>query len=157
MGFLYPCILPIHQRKSVVLLSGIFFTNVWYTECVKMTSAQSYIKKKVKKFRLGVKQIIFEVVSGIITAFILRWLTNIGFIPGNISLLVNVILIFGNILLIRTMWSWGLFYTIGWIAGSVVFYLFGLLDLLGIIVYIVLPAATMVTRFVVAIKRSIAG
>lgn len=122
-----------------------------------MSKTGSFVKKKTRKFKLGLKQIIFEVATGLLTSFILRWLTGQEIIPGNIALIINVILIFGNILLIKSMWSWGIFYTIGWLAGSIIFYELGMLDFLSVVVYIVIPAAVIVIRLIVAVKRSVAG
>jgi hypothetical protein len=113
-----------------------------------VSKAGSFVKKRARKFQLGLKQILFEVATGLLTSFILNWLTTQGYIPGNIALIINIVLILGNILLIKSMWSWGIFYTIGWLIGSVFFYEFGLLNVLNIVIYIVLPVAVSVLRLI---------
>jgi len=60
-----------------------------------------------------------------------------------------------NILLIKSMLSWGVFYTIGWLIGSVVFFEVGLLGTWDIILYIVLPVAVLIVRLVIGIRRSL--
>jgi|WetSurMetagenome_2_1015567.scaffolds.fasta_scaffold587685_2 hypothetical protein len=111
--------------------------------------------KKVKKFKIGLKQIIIEVVTGLLTTVGLQLLTNSGILPSNIVTIVNILLVVLNILLIKAMWSWGLFYTVGWLIGSFVFFKTGLFGTWDFILYIVLPLAVIVIRAIMAVKRSL--
>jgi len=120
-----------------------------------MPKKKSSIRKKVNKFKFGFKQIIIEIFSGILTTFILMWLSEQGWLPDNIALIINIILIVMNLLLIKSMFSWGVFYTIGWLIGSFIFLEFGMLETWDIFLYIALPAAVILVRLLIAIKRSI--
>jgi len=115
------------------------------------------LKKKVNKFKFGFKQIIIEVLTGLLTTFVLAWLTNQGYLPDTVTRVINIILIIMNILLIKSMLSWGVFYTIGWLIGSVIFFEIGLLGTWDIILYIVLPVAVLIVRLFIAVKRSVAA
>ena len=112
--------------------------------------------KTIKKFKFGLKQIIVEVATGLLTTFVLTILANQGWLPDNVLLIINIILIIMNILLIRKMWSWGVFYTVGWLIGSFVFFQIGLFNTWQIILYLVLPIVALVIRVVSSAKRSLA-
>jgi hypothetical protein len=113
--------------------------------------------KKLRKFKLGLKQIIVETITGLLTSLILSLLADAGWLPDNIRLYVNIFLIIGNILLVKSMLSWGVFYTVGWLIGSIFFYRIGLFGtgIWDFILYIVLPAAVLVCRLTIGIKRSL--
>ena len=113
--------------------------------------------KTIKKFKFGLKQVIVEVATGLLTTVILTMLANQGWLPENVLLIINIFLIVGNILLIRKIWSWGVFYTVGWLIGSFVFFQIGLFSTWQIILYLVLPVVALVLRVVSAVKRSLAG
>ncbi len=115
------------------------------------------MKRRVRKFKIGLKQIIVEILTGLLTTFILAFLTRQGWLPYYVRLGINIFLIIGNILLIRKMWSWGLFYTRGWVIGSVVFFKLGMLNTWEIVLYIVLPVLALLARTVVTVKRAIAA
>ena len=104
------------------------------------------MKRKIKKFRFGLKQIIGEVATGLLTTVILTLLSNQGWLPDKVLLVINIILIIGNILLIRQMWSWGVFYTVGWLIGSFLFFKIGLFNTWQIILYLALPIFALIQR-----------
>ena len=113
--------------------------------------------KKIKKFKFGLKQVIGEVATGLLTTLVLTILANQGWLPDNVLLIINIVLIIMNILLIRKMWSWGVFYTVGWLIGSFVFFQIGLFSTWQVILYLVLPIVALLTRVVSSVKRSLAG
>jgi len=113
--------------------------------------------KKIRKFKFGLKQVIGEVATGLLTSLVLTILANQGWLPDNVLLIINIVLIIGNILLIRKMWSWGVFYTVGWLIGSFIFFQIGLFSTWQIILYLVLPIAALFMRVVSSVKRSLAG
>jgi hypothetical protein len=113
------------------------------------------LKKSINKVKFGLKQIIIEIVTGILTTFILMWLTNQGWLPDNVLLIINIILIVLNVVLIKSMLSWGVFYTIGWLIGSFIFLEFGMLETWDIVIYIILPIAVLAVRLILEIKRGI--
>ena len=102
-------------------------------------------------------QVIVEVATGLLTTLVLTLLSNQGWLPDKVLLIINIILIIMNILLIRKMWSWGVFYTVGWLIGSFVFFKIGLFSTWQIILYLVLPIAALVLRVVSSVKRSLAS
>jgi len=105
--------------------------------------------------KFGLKQIIIEIASGMLTTFILMWLTDQGWLPDNVAFIINIILIVMNILLIKSMLSWGVFYTVGWLIGSFIFLEFGMLETWDIFLYIILPIAVIAVRLILAIKRGV--
>jgi hypothetical protein len=113
------------------------------------------IKKKINKIKFGIRQIVIEVLSGILTTFILMWLADQGWLPDNVALIINIILIVMNIVLIKSMLSWGVFYTVGWLIGSFIFLEFGMLQTWDILLYIILPIAVIIVRLIIAIKRGV--
>jgi hypothetical protein len=117
--------------------------------------ALCFYMKKVKKFKFGLKQIVLEVVTGLLTTLVIKILANQGWLPDKVLLFINIVLIIGNILLIKKMWSWGVFYTVGWLIGSFIFFKIGLLGTWDIILYIILPIAAVIIRLTLSLKRSI--
>ena len=114
--------------------------------------------KSLKKFKLGLKQIIVEVITGLLTSLVLSLVSNAGWLSDNIRLYVNIFLIVGNILLVKSMLSWGMFYTVGWLIGSILFYKIGLVGTgtTDFIIYIILPIAVLAFRIIWTVKRSLA-
>jgi hypothetical protein len=55
------------------------------------------------------------------------------------------------------MWSWGVFYTVGWLIGSFVFFQIGLFNTWQVIVYLILPVVALFFRIITSVKHSIAG
>jgi hypothetical protein len=109
----------------------------------------------MKKFRLGIKQIIVEVVTGFLTTLVLNALSQAGFLPDNVAMFINIFLIISNIILALSMLSWGLFYTIGWLIGSFLFFKAGMLQIWEFLLYFVLPAAVLAGRIALIMKKSI--
>ncbi len=114
--------------------------------------------KHLKKFKLGFKQIVAEIVTGLLTSLILSLLTNAGWLSGTWQMIVNIILIVMNILLARSMLSWGVFYTVGWLIGSTIFFEIGLFGTgtWDFVLYIVLPVLVLAFRIVMTVKKAIA-
>jgi hypothetical protein len=111
--------------------------------------------RKIKKFKFGLKQILVEIVTGLLTTLVLTLLANQGWLPDNVKLIINIVLIIGNILLIRKMWSWGVFYTVGWLIGSFLFFQIGLFSVWQIILYLALPIAALLMRVITSVQRSL--
>jgi hypothetical protein len=118
---------------------------------------KSKTSKTIKKFKFGLKQVVTEVATGLLTTLVLTYLSNQGWLPDNVLLIINIVLIIMNIILIRKMWSWGVFYTVGWLIGSFVFFKIGMFNTWQIILYLILPVMALFFRVVTSIKRSIAG
>ena len=54
--------------------------------------------KTVKKFKFGLKQVIVEVATGLLTTFVLTILSNQGWLPDKVLLIINIFLIIMNII-----------------------------------------------------------
>ena len=112
--------------------------------------------KSLRKFKFGFKQIIFEVVTGLLTTLVLQLLSHYGYLPDSVAVFVNIFLIVANVLLAWSMLSWGIFYMVGWLIGSAVFFELGLFGTWDIVLYIVLPLVVLVARITLTIKRKVA-
>jgi hypothetical protein len=112
--------------------------------------------KGLKKLKLGLKQIVVEVITGLLTSLVLSTLSDAGWLPEDIRFWVNIFLIIGNLLLLKSMLTWGVFYTLGWLVGSIVFYEIGLLGTGAweFILYILLPAAVLISRVIFTLRRA---
>jgi hypothetical protein len=113
------------------------------------------MKKRVKKFKVGFKQIVVEIVTGLLTTLVLSFLSKAGWLPSNVALVINIILIVMNILLAKSMLSWGLFYTFGWLIGTFIFFEMGMLGPWDFVLYFVLPVVVIVVRVTFVIKRAV--
>ncbi len=112
--------------------------------------------KTIRKFKVGLKQIIIEVVTGLLTTLALNWLAHMGWLPDKAALVINILLIIMNILLAKSMLSWGIFYTLGWLIGTYIFYQLGLLGTWDFILYFVLPIVILIFRVAITLKKSFA-
>ncbi len=111
--------------------------------------------KSINKFKIGLKQIIIEISTGLLTTLILLGLTHFRILSEDVKLFVTIFIIVGNILLIRSMLSWGIFYTLGWLIGSVIFFQVGLIQSWEILVYLVLPVAVLIARVTIVVRKKL--
>jgi hypothetical protein len=54
------------------------------------------------------------------------------------------------------MLFWGIFYMIGWLIGSFIFLILGLLETWDIVLYIILPVVIIAGRIMMAVKKVMA-
>ncbi len=111
--------------------------------------------RSLTRFKIGLKQVIIETAVGLLTTLILLGLTRYGIFPTNVQLFINIFIIVGNILLIWSMLSWGIFYTLGWLIGSVIFFQIGLVQSWEIIVYLILPGVVLIARVILMLKKKL--
>ena len=77
--------------------------------------------KSVKKLGGGLKAAIVGLLLGIILTSIINYLVGIGWLPGYSQLVFSVISLILNLFTLTQMRSWGVFYSVGWLAGSLIF------------------------------------
>jgi hypothetical protein len=107
----------------------------------------------MKKFRVGLKQVIIEIILGFLTPVILKLPVYTGLVPKETIIWIDLIIVVLNIIMIFSMRSWGIIYTLGWLLGSFVFMELGLLDTLSILLYIAAPIALLALRLVLFILK----
>ncbi len=105
----------------------------------------------------GIKGAVEEIISGIITSLFIDTLAKSSFLPSYALIILNLVVILPIVVLIAEMRSWGIIYTFGWLFGSFIFLKSGLLGFFDIILYLVLPIAFLIIRFVLWIRESSEG
>lgn len=103
----------------------------------------------MNKFEKGYKEAAGEIISGFITPLIINAFANTGLLPWYFVTMLSLIVIGENIVFILSMSSWGILYTLGWLFGAYIFYTSGLLGILDVILYIVIPIVFLIIRFVI--------
>ncbi len=104
------------------------------------------------KFQLGARQAILEIVGGLITPPVVDAMTQGEQVPGWAIAWFGLALALANIILMFSMPSWGVLYTLGWIFGSFLLLSSGALGFLGVVLYIVAPIVCLVGRFLAVMK-----
>lgn len=94
------------------------------------------------KFERGYK----EAVGGIVLGIVIGVFTRSGLLPQSTILLVGLINALVISVLVFSMPSWGVPYTLGWLFGLLIFLESGLLGLFELILYIFLPFIILVVR-----------
>jgi hypothetical protein len=107
----------------------------------------------MKKFHFGLKQVIIEIILGFLTPLILKLPVYTGLVPKDALIWINLIIIILNVIMIFSMRSWGIIYTLGWLLGSFVFMQLGLLDTFSILLYIVAPICLLALRLLLFILK----
>jgi hypothetical protein len=108
----------------------------------------------MKKIKSGLGQAIISTLIGLFLLAAVSFCVNKGWIPSYSSVLLSIFNILTNILSMRKMRKWGIYYTAGWLAGAFIFNAFGLFDTIDIIFNIVAPIVIFLIRFVLWIKNS---
>jgi hypothetical protein len=107
----------------------------------------------MKKFGIGFVQVIVQILLGLATPLVINILVKSGYLSSEALPWISLILLVINIIMILTMKSWGIIYTLGWLIGSLIFLKFGLLDTASILVYIVAPVVLLVFRLFLLIRK----
>ncbi len=110
----------------------------------------------MRKFKEGLIQAIIGVIIGLVLTFIVNTLVNHTLIPGYSTVIFGVINLIVNIASISKMRSWGIFYTVGWLGGSLIFINFGLMDTLDIFFNVFTPVIILLLRPVLWLRRKLA-
>lgn len=105
----------------------------------------------MKKAKKGLVAAVTGIIMGIGLTTVVNYLVNNGTVPGYWSWVFVLVSIVGNLATLKSMRRGAVFYTIGWLAGSVL-----LRDLLGpadFVFNIAAPAAILVLRVWLWIKK----
>ena len=92
---------------------------------------------------------------GILLFYILGYLVNKELIPSYSLTIFGIFNILSNLISIISMRSWGIFYTIGWLAGSLIFKEMGLLDTTDFILNIIVPIAILALRLILWTRKRV--
>jgi hypothetical protein len=112
-------------------------------------------KKTNSGLKSGFLQAIISLIAGLLLTYVLGYLVNNQIIPSYSLTIFSIINILSNIISIISMRSWGLFYTIGWLGGSLIFIEMGFLETPDFILNIIVPIAILVLRLILwAQKRA---
>jgi hypothetical protein len=110
------------------------------------------MRKSRKKANSGLKgglvQAVISLVIGILLTYVLGFLVKIQVLPSYSLTVFGIFNILSNIFTIRSMRSWGLFYTIGWLAGSLIFKQMGLMENTDFIMNIIVPIVILALRLI---------
>jgi hypothetical protein len=93
----------------------------------------------MKKFKTGLVQAVSSVVLGLVLTAAVGYLAKNGWLPDYSVIILSVFNIIANLLTLRKMRGWGIFYTLGWLGGSLLFKLLGLMDTLDFYFNVLAP------------------
>ncbi len=108
----------------------------------------------MEKLKSGFIQAIISVIIGFILTAVVQFCAGQGWIPSYSIIILSVFNIMANIYSMRKMRSWGIYYTIGWLAGSFIFKEVGLLETADFIFNIIAPIGILFVRLILWIKNS---
>lgn len=94
---------------------------------------------------------IAEVIAGIVLSIVLGIIPILPFVPDDYKLLAQlfeVVLLVGSIVVIQKMESWGISYLLGWLFGTWLMSLAGLVEDWQIGLYAVVGLVTLFTKIV---------
>jgi hypothetical protein len=106
----------------------------------------------MKRLKSGLFQAISSVIIGLVLTASVGFCTRLGWIPAYSPLLLSIFSIAANVFTLNKMRKWGIFYTIGWLAGSLVFSALGLMETTDLIFNIVVPVLLFLVRLLLWIK-----
>lgn len=112
-------------------------------------------KKSNSSLKSGFLQAVISLVMGILLFYILGYLVNKELIPSYSLTIFGIFNILSNLISIISMRSWGIFYTIGWLAGSLIFKEMGLLDTTDFILNIIVPIAILALRLILWTRKRV--
>ena len=106
----------------------------------------------MKRLKSGLYQAISSVLIGLILTASVGFCTRQGWIPSYSPLLLIVFNIMANIFTLNKMRRWGIFYTLGWLAGSFVFDAVGFMETTDLIFNILAPVILFLVRLLLWLK-----
>jgi hypothetical protein len=112
-------------------------------------------KRSNASLKSGFLQAVISLVMGILLFYILGYLVNKDLIPSYSLTIFGIINILSNLISIISMRSWGIFYTIGWLAGSLIFKEMGLLDTTDFVLNIIVPIAILALRLILWTRKRV--
>jgi hypothetical protein len=108
----------------------------------------------MKKFKKGLVQAVVSVVVGLLLTALVGFLVNDKLVPAYALTIFTIFNIISNILTMNSMRSWGIFYTVGWLLGSLLFNYLGLMGTTDFIINLVVPIAIMALRLFLWIRKA---
>ncbi|RLI11896.1 hypothetical protein DRO25_01125 [Candidatus Bathyarchaeota archaeon] len=99
-----------------------------------------------RSFEYGLRRVMGEIVSGIVTSAIVDSFLNAGLLPPAYATLFSVLNMLGTISLILAMPFWGTIYLIGWRFGLWIMLQTGLVGVGEAIIYFGVPLAVLIVR-----------
>jgi hypothetical protein len=108
----------------------------------------------MKKFKKGLTQAVISIVVGLLLTALVSFLVNYKLVPDYSLTIFTIFNIISNIFTLNSMRSWGIFYTVGWLLGSLLFYYLGLMETVDFIINMVVPAAIMALRLVLWVRKT---
>jgi hypothetical protein len=111
----------------------------------------------VKKLKSGLVQAVVSTLIGLILTTIVGLCAKQGWIPSYSPLALTIVNVILNIITINKMRRWGIFYTFGWLAGSLAFKALGLMDTTDLIFNIMVPMAVLLIRLVLWFRSLLPG
>lgn len=105
----------------------------------------------MKRLKKGFIQAIISVVTGIALTYVVTLLVNQEILPGYSLIIFTTLSLIFNIISIKKMGRWGLFYTIGWLVGTLLFK--QMLSTPSFILNIIFPVLILVIRMTVKVRQ----
>jgi hypothetical protein len=108
----------------------------------------------MKKLASGFFQAILSVIIGFGLTAAAQFCVKERWIPSYSIVILSVVNFTANVFTLRKVRGWGIFYTLGWLAGAFLFNEFGLFGTFDIIFNIIAPICILFARFVLWVKDS---
>lgn len=108
----------------------------------------------MKKLKSGFLQAISSIILGFIITGAVQFCAKEGWIPSYSTVILSVFNIIANIITMRKVRGWGIFYTLGWLAGSFIFKEVGLLETIDFVFNIIAPICILFARLVIWVRDS---
>ena len=105
----------------------------------------------MKKLKKGFVQAIISVVSGIVLTYAITTMVNKAILPDYSLIIFTFLSLIANIVAIKKMGRWGLFYTVGWLVGTLLFK--RMLSIPDFILNIIFPVLILVIRTTVKVRQ----
>jgi len=100
----------------------------------------------MNKLPSGLVKAVSSIVLGLLLTAAVGYLTRIGWLPEYSAVVLSVVNIIANLFTLRKMQRWGIFYTLGWLGGSLLFKMLGLLDTIDLCFNILAPCLLFILR-----------
>ncbi len=108
----------------------------------------------MKKLKSGFFQAIWSIIIGFIITAAVQLCVKEGWVPAYSTVILSAFNIIANIFTLRKVRGWGIFYTLGWLAGSFIFKEVGLLETIDFIFNIIAPICLLFVRLLIWIRDS---
>jgi hypothetical protein len=105
----------------------------------------------MKRIKKGFIQAIVSIITGILLTWVITFLVNKTVIPGYSIIIFTTLSLIANIISINKMGRWGLFYTIGWLVGTLLFK--EMLSTTSFILNVIFPVLILIIRATEKIRQ----